>query len=370
MRTFNKLFPAIRRRNIKRLLPIGLIWLLSGWVFLAVELAAYHSLNSLPETAIKMDFQLFIWSSLFMVVVGLLTGFIELRYLQQMFVSQNFLTRLFYKMLAYLLLFAIIMAITFPIAASLELNTSILDPRVWNKFKHYFTSLTLLSTTLQLSTALLVSLFYFEISEFIGFGVLRNFFTGKYHQAIEEERIFMFLDMKSSTTIAEQLGHVAYFKLLRAYYDSFTAAIIQYEGAIYQYVGDEIVLSWKAQGHQKNQRCIDCFFALKSALSQNAPFFQTQFGLVPSFKAGIHLGKVTAGEIGVIKKDILFSGDVLNASARIQSLCNSYGVDLIISEDLKRQLPLMSLFKFDFLGKSLLKGKEEKKSLYTVKQAE
>lgn len=56
------------------------------------------------------------------------------------------------------------------------------------------------------------------------------------------------------------------------------------------------------------------------------------YGLVPEFKAGIHCGKVTTGEIGVIKKEILFTGDVLNTSARIQGNCNPLGVNILISE--------------------------------------
>lgn len=354
------------KRDLKRLIPIGLIWLLSGWIFLAVEQAAYHSIHSLPDTVIKMDFQLFIWTSIFMVAVGLLTGFIELRFLQRVFTNLPFATRLIYKLLVYTLFFGFIELVTFPIAASLELDRSIFDQSVWDKVHNYFASPTFLSTSLQLATALLISLFYFEISEFIGFGVLRNFFTGRYHQAIEEERIFMFLDMKASTTIAEQLGHVAYFKLLSAYYECFTEAIIQYEGAIYQYVGDEIVLSWKAQSLQQNQRCIDCFFAMKSALAEKAAFFELKFGWVPNFKAGIHVGKVSVGEIGVIKKDILFSGDALNASARIQSLCNSFGVDLIISEDMRQHLPRELSDQFSYLKEAILRGKEEKKRLYVL----
>ena len=75
-----------------------------------------------------------------------------------------------------------------------------------------------MGTTVYMAAVIIVSLFYAEVSENIGPGVLANFFTGKYHTPIEEERIYMFLDMKSSTTIAENLGHVKYFEMLREYY--------------------------------------------------------------------------------------------------------------------------------------------------------
>ena len=354
------------KRFIHRLIPFGLIWLLSGWIFLVVELAATGSFTQFPSTAIKMNFQIFVLSSLAITSVGLLIGFIELKYLDNVFINKYFAVRFFYKFLIYSWVFLVVIFITFPIATSLELDTSILDKRVWNKYFNYLLSITHLSTALQLATALVLSLFYSEISEFIGQGVLRNFFTGKYHAPIEEKRIYMFLDMKSSTMFAEKLGHLEYFKLLWEYYNCFTDAIIEYEGEIYQYVGDEVILSWKFQRDKKDTRCIDCFFAMKENLKRREGWFREKFGLHPTFKAGIHVGKVTTGEIGVIKKEILFTGDVLNVTARIQSLCNSYNVDLIASADVVKQLDLNCNYNLKFLGEAELRGKEEKKELYTI----
>jgi adenylate cyclase len=175
--------------------------------------------------------------------------------------------------------------------------------------------------------------------------------------------------MKSSTTIAEKLGHLTYFDFLREYYNCFTKAIIACEGEIYQYVGDEIILSWKVKGNEKDNRCIDCFFAMKESLNRQKEWFMKKFGFAPEFKAGIHFGKVTTGEVGVIKKEILFSGDVLNATARMQGLCNSFGVDLILSDDMTKQLKLSGKLEPVFLGEVELRGKEEKKKLYTVNRA-
>ena len=73
----------------------------------------------------------------------------------------------------------------------------------------------------------------------------------------------MFLDMKSSTTIAGNLGHVKYFEMLREYYSVLSDPIVKYSGEIYQYVGDEIVVSWKLKRGLENNNCIQCFFALK-----------------------------------------------------------------------------------------------------------
>lgn len=354
------------KRNISRIIPFGIIWLVCGWVFLTIEYAAIESPDYLPASAINMDFKIFIFASLAIMAVGLLVGIIELVYLDRAFAKKSFAKKIFYKIIIYTLFLFVVILITFPIAAAFELNTTVFDTRVWNKYFQYLTSLTHVSTMLQLTVSLSVSLFYSEISENIGHGVLINFFTGKYHSPKVEKRIFMFLDMKSSTTIAEQLGHIRYFELLKAYYADLSDAVIEHSGEIYQYVGDEMVVSWKYKDGITHNNCIKCFFAMKNDLKKRSGWYHKKFGLLPTFKAGFHCGDVTTGEIGVIKKDIIFTGDVLNATARIQGLCNTYEVDILISADLIAHLNLEPEFQPKSLGQHELRGKKEDLELYTI----
>jgi len=177
----------------------------------------------------------------------------------------------------------------------------------------------------------------------------------------------MFLDMKSSTTIAEKLGHVQYYQLLNEYYADITEAIIQTSGEIYQYVGDEVVVSWKMKNGLTNNNCLNCFFTIKDIFSARSGDYMGTYGVVPGFKAGLHCGMVTTGEIGVVKKEIIFTGDVLNTTARIQSLCNANNVDILISDDLAARLNLPHDFILTEIGEFDLRGKEERVKLLTVK---
>ena len=54
----------------------------------------------------------------------------------------------------------------------------------------------------------------------------------------------MFLDLKGSTAIAEKIGNQQFFKLLSDFYSDITDMILQTKGEIYQYVGDEVIVSW------------------------------------------------------------------------------------------------------------------------------
>jgi adenylate cyclase len=252
------------------------------------------------------------------------------------------------------------------IANSILLQAGVFNSQVWNNVWSFFLSYSFLSVEVYMAATIVVSQFYTEVSENLGHRVLNNFLTGKYHTPAEEERIFMFLDMKSSTTIAENLGHVKYFKMLREYYSDLSDPIVNYSGEIYQYVGDEIVVSWKLKNGLQNNNCVQCFFAMKAAIQKQSRKYMEKFGLLPEFKAGFHLGKVTTGEIGVIKKDIIFTGDVLNTTARIQGLCNEYNVDILISDDLIKKLNLGSQFQIKTLGKNELRGRDEKIELFTI----
>ena len=353
------------KRNISRIIPFGMIWLISGLVFFVVEKAATVGVGY-ASTAIQIDFKIFVFGMLAITVFGLLIGTVEVLYLDKVFAQKSFTKKIVYKLIIYFLLIFTITLIFFPIAASLELKTSIFDKAVWNKLFAYLSSMTHLSTDLQLVVALGVSLFYSEISQNMGHRVLLNFFSGKYHTPTEEKRIFMFLDMKSSTSIAEKLGHMTYFELLNQYYVDLSDAIIEHAGEVYQYVGDEIVISWQYQVGLKNNNCINCFFAMKKRLQKQTARYEKSFGVSPTFKAGLHYGKVTTGEIGALKKEIIYTGDVLNATSRIQSLCNQYNTDLLISGELIESLHPISGFQIKPLGKTELRGKLETMELYTV----
>ena len=176
----------------------------------------------------------------------------------------------------------------------------------------------------------------------------------------------MFLDMKSSTAIAEELGHVNYFAFLQEYYDELSDSIINHSGEVYQYIGDEVVVSWTERTGLKDSNCIKCFFAMKEDMSNRSEYYLEKYNAVPDFKAGLHIGKVTTGEIGALKKEIVFSGDVLNVTSRIQGLCKEYQSDLLVSDE------LINLFD-DSLNKNIksigtinLKGRSEPMKIYSV----
>lgn len=317
-------------------------------------------------TAIRLDLTVLAFASIAVFVVGLLVGVIELFVLKNSFTRFSFAPTFLFKVAIYLALMSLVILITFPIAASLELDTNVMDPAVWEKYVLFLGSRTHMSTLLQMGVSLSISLFYSEISKQLGHRFLLYQVTGRYHRPLHEERVFMFVDMRASTTIAEQLGHIRYFELLKDYFRVLTDPIIDHDGEIYQYVGDEVIITWPLRKRTQVDACLHCFFSMEQAIKAKATRFEQLYGLCPQFKAGAHLGEVTTGEIGELKTDITFSGDVLNTTARIQSLCNVLNTDLLISTDLKERVQQRSAFNFQSVGEVSLRGREEKMALFSV----
>jgi len=204
-----------------------------------------------------------------------------------------------------------------------------------------------------------------EINEKYSPGVFVDIMLGKYVQPKDEKRIIMFIDLKDSTTIAEKLGHKEYFKFIRDFIYYISIGLMEYGGRIYQYVGDEIVVSWP-DSRRNAKKCIYALIEARKSLHKNLNSFLRQYGVVPEFKAGIHIGEVTIGEIGIIKKDLVMSGDTMNTTARIRTACNELNQKFIISKDFLEQIKLKD-WQAESLGPIELKGRNHSMELFALK---
>ena len=204
------------------------------------------------------------------------------------------------------------------------------------------------------------------VSQKFGPGILWNMFTGRYRNPREELRVFMFLDLKSSTTIAEKLGHIQFSRLIQNCFADLTPVVSKHNVEIYQYVGDEAVLSWPVESGFEDNHCIHCYFDYMDVLTAKGDHYEKNYGLQPFFKAGIHLGKVIVAEVGLIKREIAYHGDVMNTTARIQSRCNALQQPLLVSEQVLQYVKPDEHLQSQPLGEEVLKGKQEAVTIYGV----
>jgi adenylate cyclase len=197
-----------------------------------------------------------------------------------------------------------------------------------------------------------------------------SWIKGEYHKPMDEVRVFLFADINESTAIAESLGSRKYFEFLDLFFSLTTPVIQKYKGEIYQYVGDEIVISWPLEKALNSANAIHLFFRLSQILEQNQQHFMEAFGYRPVIKGSLHFGKVTKGELGRVKKELIFTGDVLNTAARMHNICKKIEAPLVVSRRLLKQFSDLTPFQVMNEGYFNLPGKTEQIFIYSLKEVQ
>lgn len=213
---------------------------------------------------------------------------------------------------------------------------------------------------------LIVLQFVSLVSRLLGPRMLINYLIGRYHSPQVEERIFMFMDLRSSTTIAERLGHVKWHQFLNDFFYDIGRPVRKAHGEIYQYVGDEVVISWPIKNGVPKLNCIHCFFWIWDKMIQRREYYLERYGYEPVFKAGYHTGEVVVGEIGDYTRDIVFHGDTVNTASRIQMECNVWNRRLLLSDTLLHALNLEDEYTSEYITNIRLRGKNQELGLYSL----
>jgi len=207
-------------------------------------------------------------------------------------------------------------------------------------------------------------LFVFEISNLMGRRTLWNIVLGRYHRPRSEERFFLFVDIVGSTSLAERIGPAAVHRFLDRVFRLASDPIDDYGGEIYQYVGDEMVVTWTVAAARRDARPIACFFAIRTALDEAAPEFEREFGAAPGLRAALHAGPVISGEIGGSKRAIVFHGDVMNTAARLEQATRDLGRRFIVSADALSRLAGAERYAVEPLGPQALRGRAAPVEVY------
>ncbi len=226
-----------------------------------------------------------------------------------------------------------------------------------NSFGNFIADLTIMT---------LLSIISLEVTDKYGPGMFWSMIKGEYMKPKVEDRIFIFLDINESTSIAEVLGHEDYFRMLRDFFNHVTISVLANDGAIYQYVGDEIVVNWPntSENKIKSLKFIRNTFYL---LERYSKFYMNKYGVAPTFKAGVHAGEVTAGFVGIVKRDLIYCGDIVNTASRIRSMCNELNESYLLSQDFMQDFPQPFGYNINEIGKLDIKGKSEPMKLHSLK---
>jgi len=209
-----------------------------------------------------------------------------------------------------------------------------------------------------------------QLNRKMGKGTMLSFITGKYAHPKIVERVFMFVRIIDPDIIVQKIGHVKFHNLINDLLFDCTDPIGQNKGRIYEYVDDEVVITWKSNIGIKNANCVRLFFDLKNAIEEKKEKYYNKYGVIPKFNAALHYGNVLRGEIGDVKCEIVYSGDVMNTTSRILDMCKGLSSDLLISAHLMYRIKLPVIYKNKSCGKIKLKGKEENVEIFTIQETQ
>ncbi len=352
--------------KLKQLAILTLAWLIVGFMMAVYDHLVLHTGYSRGPTA-EYSLAFSLATNMGSAFMGSMLGgtflifFVNVKYQDKSYgytliaVSVSFVVVI-------LLIIAALGIITVPIRTGKPIS----DPASISALKTFLMDTSRAKNVLSWSIVVVLTQLLLQINSKFGQGALGNIIRGKYNTPKEEKRIFMFLDLNSSTSIAEQLGDEKYHELLKDFFSDITNPILDNNGEIYQYVGDEVIVAWKYEDGIKNSQCVKCFFDIKVYLEKIKKKYIERYGLVPSFKAGLHYGKVVAGEVGLIKRDITYSGDVLNTTSRILTMCKEFNAEILTSADLLAVLGLPNNYAARQLGSIKLRGKEKEVLLSTL----
>jgi adenylate cyclase len=206
----------------------------------------------------------------------------------------------------------------------------------------------------------------FQVSRLIGERTLRDVVLGRYHRPRTEERFFLFVDIAGSTSLAERIGPDAVHRFLGEVFRLASDPIEDHRGEVFQYVGDEIVITWTVAEGRQHARPLACFFAIEQALTRAAPQFARAFGAVPRLRAALHGGAVIAGEVGGTRRAIVYHGDVMNTASRLEQATRDLDRQFLASGDALKRLAQLEGFAAEDLGPQPLRGRAAAMQVYAI----
>jgi adenylate cyclase len=187
---------------------------------------------------------------------------------------------------------------------------------------------------------------------------------GRYHRPRQEERFFLFVDIVGSTALAERVGPVAVHSFLNRVFVLASDPVDDHRGEIYQYVGDEMVITWSNAAGAREARPIHCFLAIEARLDAASVDFVRDFGLAPRVRGALHVGPVVVGEVGAQKRDIVFHGDVMNTTSRLEQMARELDRRLVVSADALDRLSGPHHVDLEDLGAQTLRGRASPLRIY------
>lgn len=354
---------AVKKNELKRILTVAVCWTIIDLLIYAFRLAT-QTYTPKYETTVVGSIKTIFLRELNVFIFSLIIGYFLIAVLKHFLPNRSPWFNILIKTVL-LVVIAIGMNFFIYFTYSLLIEQQPLSVAFDKFINNTFRSKWLLEKMPEWVLLFILTLLTIEINHKYSQGVFFNIIVGKYLHPRDEKRIIMFIDLKNSTPIAEKLGHTEYFKFIRDVIYCMAAGIAEYDGRVYQYVGDEIV-AWWPHTKANARKCVNALIEARKILNHNAQQFKQAYDIIPEYKVGVHAGNVTVGQVGIAKKELVISGDTINTAARIRSACTELNQKYLVSKEFIKLLNMKD-WQSESQGKIDLKGKNENIELFALK---
>ena len=177
----------------------------------------------------------------------------------------------------------------------------------------------------------------------------------------------LFSDVRSFTTITEQLGAQGTVALLNEYFTLMVDCIQREDGMLDKFIGDAIMAAFgiPVQHDDDADRAVRTSIAMMRELHVWNRQRSAEGRMPVDIGIGLNTDTVVSGNIGSKKRmDYTIIGDGVNLAARLESACKQYGAHVLISEFTYRQLK--GTYRTRELDLVVVKGKTLPVAIYEV----
>jgi class 3 adenylate cyclase len=231
-------------------------------------------------------------------------------------------------------------------------------------FGHAFIPRELLEDFMGMSVVIpTLTIIILKIIDMIGENHVFHFLFGTYHRPVEVKRIVMFIDMVGSSAAAEKLAPKLGMDLVARFIFDASVACRTHGGDIVNYTGDGLVVLWPLFRPDKALRAYD---SLNARLEANTAAYEKEFGIVPSFRMGLHAGNVVISQIGAEKLFLGVYGDVVNTAARLEQLTKDMGTRILFSKAARQHLISSFQKRIKPMGSTEVRGREGEVDIFTL----
>jgi adenylate cyclase len=349
--------------NLKRIGFICTLWVICMFFY---HLLIFFAIDEVDPA--RIDFAQYIISGFLLgLLFGLTNGLLEVFIFKQRFRRLNFGYTVILKTFLFVVAFIATVVLFIFIKNYILAFLGIFERARENEIAGFFSSPVFYKHGIY---ALLFSFainFFLQVDKKMGKNVLLNLFFGRFHRPRKQQRIIMFVDLTSSTAIAEKIGDHKYSAFLKDFFYDLDEIISNTKGAVYQYVGDEAVVVWDVRDGTENSNCIRCFSETHKSIYEKRDKYIKLYGVYPQFKAGIHLGEVIITEVGGLKSEIAYHGDTMNTASRLCTAAKNYNNGLLISAELLSYLQNVDeSYQVKSIGLVKFRGKEHDIAAFSV----